>query len=118
MAQYLQGMVGGHGPRPLHGWGRGAVQQLQRILHCGKTAMRKGLDEHRTADTLLDEPQRHKVDRGLELAQPASSHGSPWPECCQGPLSPPHHCPACQQASSPCPALHNPLSLEFQTQVK
>lgn len=41
MAQYLQGMVGSHGPRPLHGWGRGAVQQLQRILHCGKDGKEK-----------------------------------------------------------------------------
>lgn len=39
--QYLQWVVGGHGPRPLHHLGGGAVQQLQRILHCGKGGKEK-----------------------------------------------------------------------------
>lgn len=34
--RYLHGVVGGQRPRPLHHGGRGAVQQLQRVLHCGK----------------------------------------------------------------------------------
>lgn len=41
VGRYLQGVVGGHGPGPLHGWGGGAVQQLQRILHYGKGGKEK-----------------------------------------------------------------------------
>lgn len=33
--EYLQGVVGGH-PGPFHYRGWRAVQQLQRVLHCGK----------------------------------------------------------------------------------
>lgn len=46
---YLQRVVGGHGPGPLHSRGLGAVQQLEGIFHCGEGARRKGQDEHRTA---------------------------------------------------------------------
>ena len=39
--RYLQGVVGWQGPGPLHHWGGGAVQQLQRILHYGKGGKEK-----------------------------------------------------------------------------
>lgn len=41
---YLQGVVGGH-PRPLHHRGRGAVQQLQRVLHCGKKSSKEHIPD-------------------------------------------------------------------------
>lgn len=38
---YLQGVVGSHGPGPLHRGGRRAVQQRQGVLHCGKGGKEK-----------------------------------------------------------------------------
>lgn len=54
-----------------------------------KAARRKVLDEHRTADGLLDEVPQHQGDRGLQLAQFASSQGSPRPQSAEG-LPHPH----------------------------
>lgn len=49
--EYLQGVVGGH-PGPLHHRGRGAVQQLQRVLHCGMRSSKGHIPgEPRTAGT-------------------------------------------------------------------
>lgn len=39
--RYLQRVVGGHGPRPLHSRGLGAVQELERIFHCGEGGKEK-----------------------------------------------------------------------------
>lgn len=39
--QYLQGVVGSHGPRPLHHGGRGRVQQRQGVIHYGKGGKEK-----------------------------------------------------------------------------
>lgn len=44
-----------------------------------KAARRKVLDEHRTADSLLDDVPAAPGDRGSQLARFASSQGFPWP---------------------------------------